>query len=48
MVDQIRAAVHRQDTSIAPQDIFVSSTHDESAPDPIGLCGPDLSGAPPP
>lgn len=47
-MDQIRAAVHHQDPAIAPADIFVSSTHDESAPDPIGLWGPDLSGEPPP
>ena len=47
-MDQIRAAVAATDPALAPQDIFVSSTHDESAPDPIGLWGPDLSGEPPP
>ena len=47
-MDQIRAAVTASDPSIAPQEIFVSSTHDESAPDPIGLWGPDLSGEPSP
>ena len=43
-MDQIRAAVLTQDSDLAPGDIFISSTHDESAPDPIGLWGPDLSG----
>ena len=47
-MDQIRAAVSRADPSLPPADIFISSTHDESAPDPIGLWGPDLSGEPPP
>lgn len=42
-MDQIRARAH----VLAPQvsQIFISSTHDESAPDPIGLWGP--SGATP-
>lgn len=37
-MDQIRAQVH----TLAPQvdQVFVASTHDESAPDPIGLWGP--------
>lgn len=41
-MDQIRADVRR----IVPQVgyVFVSSTHDESAPDPIGLWGPDGTG----
>lgn len=47
-MDQIRAAVAATDPALAPQDIFISSTHDESAPDPIGLWGPDLSGEPSP
>jgi hypothetical protein len=47
-MDQIRTAVTHEDPALAPQDIFVSSTHDESAPDPIGLWGPDLSGDPSP
>jgi hypothetical protein len=47
-MDKIRAAVTASDPAIAPQEIFVSSTHDESAPDPIGLWGPDLSGEPSP
>jgi hypothetical protein len=47
-MDSIRAAVGAADPALAPQDIFVSSTHDESAPDPIGLWGPDLSGEPAP
>lgn len=47
-MDQIRAQVHRQDPAIAPADVLISSTHDESAPDPIGLWGPDLSGEPSP
>lgn len=42
-MDQIRGAAHL----LAPQvsQVFISSTHDESAPDPIGLWGP--SGATP-
>ena len=45
---QIRAAVAKVDPDIAPADIFISSTHDESAPDPIGLWGPDISQEPSP
>jgi hypothetical protein len=45
---QIRAAVAKVDPDIAANDIFFSSTHDESAPDPIGLWGPDLSQEPAP
>lgn len=43
-MDQIRSAVR----PLAPdvRQVFVSSTHDESAPDPIGLWGPDLSDVP--
>src|SRR2546426_11216967 len=43
-MDLIRQAAKK----LAPdvQQIFVSSTHDESAPDPIGLWGPDLSDSP--
>jgi hypothetical protein len=47
-MDQIRAAVAKVDPDLAPDDIFISSTHDESAPDPIGLWGPTLSDAPAP
>jgi len=47
-MDQIRAIVHRRDPGLAPANIFISSTHDESAPDPIGLWGPDVSGDPSP
>lgn len=47
-MDQIRAAVGGADPSIPAQNIFISSTHDESAPDPIGLWGPDLSKEPSP
>jgi hypothetical protein len=47
-MDQIRAAVVQADPQIPPADIFISSTHDESAPDPIGLWGPDLSQEPSP
>ena len=47
-MDQMRAAVARQDPRLSPDRIFISSTHDESAPDPVGLWGPDLSGEPPP
>ena len=47
-MDEIRAAVAQADPSLAPQNILISSTHDESAPDPIGLWGPDLSGEPSP
>lgn len=45
---QIRTEVAKVDTDIAPNNIFFSSTHDESAPDPIGLWGPDLSQEPAP
>lgn len=43
-MDQIRADAKK----LVPQvsQIFVSSTHDESAPDPIGLWGPDGTGLP--
>ncbi|HMC52740.1 MAG TPA: hypothetical protein VKI64_08275 [Acidimicrobiales bacterium] len=43
-MDRIRAAVR----SLAPDvsQVFVSSTHDESAPDPIGLWGPEPPGNP--
>jgi hypothetical protein len=43
-MDRIRAAVAQQDPSITQ--VFISSTHDESAPDPIGLWGPDTSELP--
>jgi hypothetical protein len=39
-MERIRAAVAAQDPSLSA--IFISSTHDESAPDPIGLWGPEL------
>lgn len=48
-IDQIRADAHRMLAArgLPPvAHIFVSSTHDESAPDPIGLWGPDLTGTP--
>ncbi len=50
-MDQIRAdarsALLRAHLPPIPAaDIFVSSTHDESAPDPIGLWGPDGSNLP--
>ncbi|MGI8493142.1 MAG: hypothetical protein ACR2KC_06670, partial [Acidimicrobiales bacterium] len=45
-MDQIRDVVVRSDRHLAPRDIFISSTHNESAPDPVGLWGPDLSGEP--
>ena len=45
---QVRASVAKSDPNLAPDDIFVSSTHDESAPDPIGLWGPDISQEPAP
>jgi hypothetical protein len=38
-MQRIRAEVQRLDPSLTQ--IFISSTHDESAPDPIGLWGPD-------
>ena len=47
-MDQIRAAVVKADPQIPAANIFISSTHDESAPDPIGLWGPDLSQEPSP
>jgi hypothetical protein len=43
-MDRIRAAVAKIDPAIAS--VFISSTHDESAPDPIGLWGPDASELP--
>jgi hypothetical protein len=45
-MDRIRAAVAQQDPAITQ--VFISSTHDESAPDPIGLWGPDRSELPKP
>jgi hypothetical protein len=38
-MERIRAEVERLDPSLTQ--IFISSTHDESAPDPIGLWGPN-------
>src|SRR5436190_3506145 len=43
-MDRIRAAVAQLDPAISK--VFISSTHDESAPDPIGLWGPDASDLP--
>jgi hypothetical protein len=43
-IERIRAAVQAQDPTL--KQIFVSSTHDESAPDPIGLWGPELEEEP--
>jgi hypothetical protein len=43
-MDRIRAAVAQLDPRLS--DVFISSTHDESAPDPIGLWGPDTSELP--
>jgi hypothetical protein len=43
-MDRIRAAVAAKDPAISA--IFISSTHDESAPDPIGLWGPELETPP--
>ncbi|HWX75563.1 MAG TPA: hypothetical protein VNZ05_09670, partial [Solirubrobacteraceae bacterium] len=43
-MERIRAAVAQKDPSLTQ--IFISSTHDESAPDPIGLWGPDTSELP--
>jgi hypothetical protein len=43
-MERIRAAVQAQDPSLTQ--IFISSTHDESAPDPIGLWGPELEETP--
>ena len=45
---QIRTVVAKVDPDLAPDAIFISSTHDESAPDPIGLWGPDISQEPAP
>ncbi|MHB8438388.1 MAG: hypothetical protein ACYDD4_04410 [Acidimicrobiales bacterium] len=45
-MDQIRAAVRKADPAVTS--VFVSSTHNESSPDPIGLWGPDVSGDPSP
>lgn len=47
-MDAIRERVARAVSDLTPSDIFISSTHDESAPDPIGLWGPNLSGYPSP
>jgi hypothetical protein len=41
---QIRDEVSRLDPTLT--NVYVSSTHDESAPDPIGLWGPDASELP--
>jgi hypothetical protein len=41
-MDRIRAAVRDQLGPSALDEIFISSTHDESAPDVIGLWGPGL------
>jgi hypothetical protein len=43
-MDRIRAEVARLDPTLAQ--IFISSTHDETAPDPIGLWGPELETPP--
>jgi hypothetical protein len=43
-MDRIRAVVARRDPGLTS--VFISSTHDESAPDPIGLWGPDRSDLP--
>jgi hypothetical protein len=43
-IDRIRARVAQLDPTLTS--VFVSSTHDESAPDPIGLWGPDGSDLP--
>src|SRR6202035_5646003 len=43
-MDRIRAEVATLDPALTR--IFVSSTHDESAPDPIGLWGPEASDLP--
>ncbi|MHB8605513.1 MAG: hypothetical protein ACYDCK_09685 [Thermoplasmatota archaeon] len=43
-IDAIRHEAMERAPDLA--DVFVSSTHDESAPDPIGLWGPDGSEAP--
>ncbi|HWW44109.1 MAG TPA: hypothetical protein VN180_03485, partial [Acidimicrobiia bacterium] len=43
-IERIRAKVAQLDPALTG--VFVSSTHDESAPDPIGLWGPDGSDLP--
>jgi hypothetical protein len=43
-MNRIRAEVLRLDPTLTQ--VFISSTHDESAPDPIGLWGPDTSELP--
>jgi hypothetical protein len=43
-IERIRAEVAQLDPTLGQ--VFVSSTHDESAPDPIGLWGPDGSDLP--
>jgi hypothetical protein len=43
-MNRIRAEVLRLDPTLTQ--VFISSTHDESAPDPIGLWGPDASELP--
>lgn len=40
-MEQIRQQVHAADPAI--EHVFISSTHDESAPDPIGLWGPNTT-----
>jgi hypothetical protein len=43
-MNRIRSEVLRLDPTLTQ--VFISSTHDESAPDPIGLWGPDTSELP--
>ncbi len=43
-MDQIREQVAKIDPGLT--EVFISSTHDESAPDPIGLWGPNTSEVP--
>jgi hypothetical protein len=43
-MNRIRAAVAERDPGISA--IYISSTHDESAPDPIGLWGPEAETPP--
>ncbi|MCW3067542.1 MAG: hypothetical protein JWL67_167 [Solirubrobacterales bacterium] len=43
-MNRIRAEVLRLDPTLTQ--VFISSTHDESAPDPIGLWGPDTGELP--
>lgn len=43
-MERIRAEVRKLDPTLT--DIFISSTHDEAAPDPIGLWGPNTSELP--